>query len=64
MDKQNTMNSAVNKRQYVAPQIEVIEVEVEKGFAASPGFEGTTPDSDDSEFGTASTRGTWGNLWE
>ena len=32
---------------YVAPQVEIIEVEVEKGFAMSgQGF-----DSDDSEFG-------------
>lgn len=30
---------------YVAPEVEVIEVEVEKGFAAS-GDGGTTPDYD------------------
>lgn len=29
---------------YEAPQVEVVEVEVEKGFAASDG--GTTPDYD------------------
>ena len=32
---------------YEPPQVEVIEVEVEKGFAVS----GYGPDSDDSEFG-------------
>ena len=36
---------------YEAPQVEVIEVEVEKGFALSPGMSGNAPDSDDSEFG-------------
>ena len=34
---------------YEAPQVEVIEVEVEKGFAMSP--DGYGFDSDDSEFG-------------
>ena len=34
---------------YEAPKVEVIEVEVEKGFAISPG--GYGPNSDDSEFG-------------
>ena len=34
---------------YEAPAVEVIEVEVEKGFAGS--FDGYAPDSDDSEFG-------------
>lgn len=29
-----------NVMDYVAPQIELIEVEVEKGFAGSPGGEG------------------------
>ena len=26
----------MNKKLYIAPEIEVVEVEVEKGFAASP----------------------------
>ena len=34
---------------YEAPVVEVIEVEVEKGFAGS--FDGYGNDSDDSEFG-------------
>lgn len=33
-----------NKVVYDAPQIEIIEVEVEKGFAASPDPEITNPD--------------------
>lgn len=36
---------------YEAPVVEVIEVEVEKGFACSDGITGSAPDSDDSEFG-------------
>lgn len=35
---------------YEAPTVEVIEVEVEKGFASSP-FGGEGSDSDDSELG-------------
>ena len=35
---------------YVAPVVKVIEMEVEKGFAVSPGLYSFTPDSDDSEF--------------
>lgn len=31
------------KKFYVAPNVEILEVEVEKGFAASPG-DGTDPD--------------------
>ena len=34
---------------YEPPMVEVIEVEVEQGFAGS--FTGFTPDSDDTEFG-------------
>ncbi|MBQ8360904.1 MAG: hypothetical protein IJX44_03035 [Bacteroidaceae bacterium] len=51
---------------YEAPRMEVIEVAVEKGYAATgEEIEGYASDSDDSEFGGAnySTR-TWGNLWE
>ena len=36
---------------YEAPQVSVIEVEVEKGFAGSDGITGSSPDSDDTEFG-------------
>ena len=36
---------------YEAPKVEVIEVEVESGFALSDGITGSAPDSDDSEFG-------------
>ena len=36
---------------YEPPMVEVIEVEVEKGFAGSDGITGYGPDSDDSDFG-------------
>ena len=46
---------------YEPPMIEVIEVKVEGGFAAS----GYGSDSDDSEFGApAQRRVEWRNLWE
>ena len=41
------MKETMNMDMYEAPQVEVIEVEVEKGFAVS----GYGSDSDDSEFG-------------
>ena len=45
---------------YEPPMIEVLEVEVEGGFATS----GYGNDSDDSEFGApAQRRGEWGDLW-
>ena len=37
------------KMNYEAPMVEIIEVEVEQGFAVS--ITGYAPDSDDSEFG-------------
>lgn len=45
------MNETKNMDMYEAPQVEVIEVEVESGFALSDGITGSAPDSDDSEFG-------------
>ena len=45
---------------YEPPMIEVLEVEVEGGFATS----GYGSDSDDSEFGApAQRRGEWGDFW-
>ena len=41
------MKEIMNMNMYEPPQVEVIEVEVEKGFAVS----GYGSDSDDSEFG-------------
>ena len=43
------MNNTETRTMYEAPKVEVIEVHVEKGFAAS--FGGYAQDSDDSEFG-------------
>ena len=43
------MNNTETRTMYEAPKVEVIEVKVEKGFAAS--FGGYAQDSDDSEFG-------------
>ena len=60
MEREYTIVSA---NHYEVPRMEVIEVAVEKGYAAT--VKGYASDSDDSEFGGAnySTR-TWGNLWE
>ena len=47
---------------YAAPCCEVIEIETAHHMMA---LSGTTPDSDDTEFGaTKQRRGEWGNLWE
>ena len=36
---------------YEPPMVVVIEVEVEIGFSGSDGITGSSPDSDDTEFG-------------
>lgn len=51
-----------NRLPYAAPCCEVIEIETAHHMMA---LSGTTPDSDDTEFGaTKQRRGEWGNLWE
>ena len=45
------MKEIMNMNMYEPPQVEVIEVEVESGFALSDGITGSGPDSDDLEFG-------------
>ena len=51
------------KKNYVCPSCEVIEIETAQMLANS--ITGSAPDSDDSEFGGASVRrGEWGNFWE
>ena len=37
----------MEKRVYIAPEVEVLEIKVEQGFAASPGFE--VPDGRDDD---------------
>ena len=52
-----------NRLPYAAPRCEVIEIETAQMLANS--ITGSSPDSDDSEFGGASERrGEWGNLWK
>ena len=52
----------MEKEKYVSPRIEVIECEVEKGFATSSDFipvgDGTKPPA------ANGNRGEWGNLWD
>ncbi len=49
------------EKNYVAPQIEVIEIEVEKGFALSSADTGmgNTPSRPDA----MGSRGDWDDLW-
>ena len=42
------MKETMNMDMYEAPKVEVIEVEVEQGFAGSNDFSGYGSDSDDS----------------
>ena len=49
---------------YEAPVVEVIEVEVEKGFAMSGQGTDTNNDYDFGGRGANERRGEWGNLWE
>ena len=45
------MKETMNMDMYEAPKVEVIEVEVEQGFAGSNDFSGRASDSDDTELG-------------
>ena len=52
-----------NRLPYAAPCCDVIEIETAQMLANS--ITGSSPDSDDSEFGEASERrGVWGDFWE
>ena len=52
-----------NRLPYAAPCCDVIEIETAQMLANS--ITGSSPDSDDSEFGGASERrGVWGDFWE
>ena len=50
----------MEQEKYVAPQIEIIEIEVEKGFAVSIP---TGDDIDEGTTGSPGRRGEWGDLW-
>ena len=39
------------KKNYITPEVEVIEIEVEKGFATSPGGVPVDPNPDDEGWG-------------
>lgn len=52
----------MEKEKYVSPHIEVIEVEVEKGFATSSYID-IDPDGTGNA-AAAGHRGEWGDLWE
>ena len=40
------MGNLVEEMEYETPQVKMVVVEVEQGFAASPGDDATTPDYD------------------
>lgn len=65
MEREYTIVSA---NHYEAPRMEVIEVAVEKGYAATGGLDAYGDDTNgDYNFGGRNTNersGTWGNLWE
>ena len=54
------------KKNYVCPSCEVVEMETQQAML-SGSITGSAPDSDDSEFGApakAASRGVWGDRWE
>ena len=56
-------NNKQTKKLYSPPITTIVELESEP-LLLGGSITGSTPDSDDSEFGApASRRGEWGNLW-
>ena len=51
----------MEKKKYIAPVMEIVELEVTTMLAASIGFGEEGKDADDAW--TNRRRGTWGNLW-
>ena len=59
-------NKKQTKQLYTAPITTIVELESEP-LLLGGSITGSTPDSDDSEFGAsakASRNGEWGNLWQ
>ena len=60
----------MTKQQYIAPRMEVIELEVQEtilvasGETDSTGTGGGPPVGDETEDLSTTRRGTWGNLWD
>ena len=54
-------NNRQTKKLYTTPSAKIVKIECESAILA---MSGTTPDSDDSEFGAAAQRESkWGDLW-
>jgi len=55
-------NEGVIKKEYVSPLIEIIEVDVEEGFAMSVGIKGAANDFTTNSFGNGAGGSTMGDF--
>jgi len=53
----------MNKKQYIAPAMEVVEIEIVQMLAASPEVGVGDGSVDADQAWTNRRRGSWGNLW-
>ncbi len=53
----------MNKKTYIAPAMELMNIETVEMMAASLGINEQTVDTTTDQLGTG-RRGTWGNLWD
>ena len=54
----------MNKKQYIAPEVEIVEMEAMTVLAASVGFGDEDEKTDAGDSWTNRRRGRWGNLWD
>lgn len=52
----------MNKKSYIAPEVEVMNIEIVEMIAASLGMYDEEVVTDEEQLGTG-RRGSWGNLW-
>ncbi len=53
----------MKKTVYMAPEVSVMDIEMEEMIASSPGVDLSETEADNSDMLSRGRRGTWGNLW-
>ncbi|MBR6600722.1 MAG: hypothetical protein IKK87_02570 [Bacteroidaceae bacterium] len=53
----------MKKTVYMAPEVSVMDIEMEEMIASSPGVGLSETEADNSDMLSRGRRGTWGNLW-
>ncbi len=54
----------MKKTVYMAPEVSVMDIEMEEMIASSPGVGLSETEADNSDMLSRDRRGTWGDLWD